>query len=297
MKLFPLASSGLVLATTLIAASFGCSSTAAAPDGSTPVVTDDASTDAGLDTAPSTLPTIAEKEPNDGKTAAEIQNITVPAIVTGAIDPVSDVDGFRAKLTGGDLFVWKLEATGADFTPYIGVVEKDDSVPHFVARGEMGKSIELEQFVTKSSDWQIAITDSRNATGRTPVGGATFGYKLTAQKVTRVPTPIAVGNTATSVLTSPYAVGLFDLSLSSATALDINVRAKRLSTPSDIDSRLSIVNQADGTWVSTNDDMSSGQTDSKLGADALPAGKYVLVVENVNPTAKTFGFEVVVTKR
>ena len=295
-----------LFAITLVGA---CSSPQALTDGGKPATTNDAAidgavVDAGADAAvdaavdaSTLLPTIAEKEPNDGKTTTEIQDVTVPAIVTGVIDPVGDVDGFRAQLTSGDLFTWKVEATGADLTPYLGIVEKDDSVPHFVARAPKGQSVEMEQFVTKSSAWHIIVTDSSNVKGNSFVGGPTFGYKVTAQRVARVPKSVALGGTEAAALGGPYAVGVFALSLTSTTALDINVRAKRLSTPSDLDTRLSIVNKDDGLWIATNDDMASGQSDSKLGADALPAGNYVLVVENVNPDAKILTFEIAVTKR
>ena len=64
-----------------------------------------------------------------------------------------------------------------------------------------------------------------------------------------------------------------------------------------MDSRLTIVNKIDGTWVATNDDLSGAESDSRLGSEGLPAGTYVLVVENVDPKATAFGFEVAVTKR
>lgn len=257
-----------------------------------PDVLDDAGADASDGSA---LTAIDEKEPND--TADTIQSIPSPPVaVKGSVDPVGDIDAFRVKLQAGDFVVWRIEPSGT-WSPYLAVIEKDDAVPHYVGHVE-GGAFELEQFVTKSSDWQLLASDWNNVkSGGTKVGGPTFGYVVKAEKVARTPTPIAVGATATQSLATPYAAALFALTLTTETGLDVEVRAKRKASPSDMDSRITLFDRNKAQWVATNDDLALDQTDSKLGSDALPAGDYVIVVENVDPASQDRSFELAVTAR
>lgn len=263
-----------------------------------PDVLDDAGADASTDASDGSdgLATVDEKEPNDS--ADTIQSIPSPPVaVKGSVDPVGDIDAFRVKLQAGDFVVWRIGTAGASWAPYLGVIEKDDAVPHYVGHVE-GGSFELEQFVTKSSDWQLVVSDWNNVkSGGTKVGGPTFGYVVKAEKVARTPTPIAVGATATQSLATPYAAALFALTLTTETGLDVEIRAKRKASPSDMDSRITLFDQNKAQWVATNDDLALDQTDSKLGSDALPAGSYVIVVENVDPASQDRSFELSVTPR
>lgn len=255
----------------------------------------DAESDTGSDAGATDVPVVQEKEPND--TEASIQAIPVPVKVVGTVDPKGDVDAFRASLNAGDFLVWHLTPT-SDLAPYLGVVEKKDSVPHYAGHADKGVAFEIEQFVTKTGDWNVIVSDWNNVQAQgTKTGGPTFGYTLSAQKVSRTPTSIAMGDTAKGSLTSPYAAALYAFSPPAQKGFDVDVMAKRKASPSDMDSRLTMFDTTQKKWVTTNDDLALDQSDSRLGTDGLPAGTYILVVENVNADAKDLSFDLRITPR
>lgn len=305
-----LAATALSLGATL---AFACSSSTtdvdASPDAgggvgadaSLPPEGEDAGASDGEDAAPDSggaLPTIAEKEPNNGASATDFQSVSVPAIVTGAIDPAGDTDVFRAGLAAGDFYVWRLEPTGGALAPHFGLIEKDDAVPHFAAKGAKGAAVEQEQFVTMTSDWHAVVRDATNvAGGGAKVGGPGFGYRLTVRKETRAAVPVAVGSTTKAALKTPYQVALFSLDLNGETALDIDVLAQRKAPASSLDTRLTLFDVAKKVWIATNDDIALDQSDSRLGSDALPPGKYMLVVDAVDAKGTDLSFELKLTAR
>lgn len=292
---------------------FACSSSTSAPeaaadagsgagDGAVPPADEGDAGAQGADDAASgddgAVPSLTEKEPNNGASASDFQAVKVPAAIAGAIDPAGDTDVFRASLAAGDFYVWRLEPTGAALSPHFGLIEKDDAVPHFAAKAGKGAVVEQEQFVTMTSDWNAVVRDATNvAGGGAKVGGAGFGYTLTVRKEARASVPVVVGSTTKASLKTPYQVALFALDLNSETALDVDVLAQRKAPASSLDTRLTLFDMSKKVWIATNDDIALDQSDSRLGSDALPPGKYMLVVDAVDAKGTDLSFELKLTAR
>src|SRR5687767_9588435 len=108
---------------------------------STPTTNDDGGTDSGTtgrdsgDTDPDPDPEDGgtdaneplteqqEKEPNNGSSATDVQKMTIPGAMTGAIDPANDADIFSVTPSAGELWEWKLAPTGADLAPHLTVFD------------------------------------------------------------------------------------------------------------------------------------------------------------------------------
>jgi hypothetical protein len=70
---------------------------------------------------------VTEREPNDS--AADAQEIPLPAIIEGAIGRPGDIDNFRFKVKAGHTLVFEIQTPGLQppyFNPRIGVVDASD---------------------------------------------------------------------------------------------------------------------------------------------------------------------------
>lgn len=282
---------------------------------STPATNEDAGTDAGgntrrdsgdVDPDPQDAGTDAdvplteqqEQEPNNGNPATDVNAMTIPGSMTGAIDPANDTDIFSVTPAAGDLWEWKLAPTGADLAPHITVFDTtpDNLNPAVLAKGAAGATATIQHFVLGGGKWVAAVRDARNVPSPTGKGGPTYGYTFTAKKLTPQLTTIAVGDTKTGTLASLSSVALFKLTLAATTGLDVVVRAERKSSPSTLDSRLSVWSNTTKKSIGTNDD-ATGTSDSELGGDAIPAGTYTIVLENEGTDAADLSYEIEVVPR
>lgn len=254
--------------------------------------------DAGVD-ADVPLTEQAEQEPNNGNPATQVQAMTIPGVMTGAIDPANDIDIFSVKPAAGELWEWKLAPKGAALAPHVTVFDTaaDNTNPTVLAQGAAGTTATIQHFVLGGGTWVAAVRDARNVPSGTGQGGATHGYTFTAKKLTVQPTAITVGATKTGTLASLSSVALFELTLAQTTGIDVIVRAARKSSPSTLDSRLSMWSSTTKKSIGTNDDADGTTTDSQLGGDAIPAGKYVIVLDNEGTDASDLSFELEVAQR
>jgi hypothetical protein len=239
-----------------------------------------------------------EKEPNNGSPATDVNAMTIPGSMTGAIDPADDTDIFSVIPAAGELWEWKLVPTGTDLAPHITVFDTAAGTlnPTVLAKGAPGETATIQHFVLGGGKWVAAVRDARNVPNPTGKGGATYGYTFTAKKVTPQLTTIAVGDTKTGTLASLSSVALFKLSLAASTGLDVVVRAERKSSPSTLDSRLSIWSTATKKSIGTNDD-AGGTSDSELGGSAIPAGTYTIVLDNEGTDGSDLSYEIEVVPR
>lgn len=260
--------------------------------------TDPGDRDAGVD-ADEPLTEQEEQEPNNGSTTTEYNAMTIPGAMAGALDPANDADIFSITPAAGELWEWKLDPKTADLAPHLTVFDSapDNLNPTVVAKGAAGDTATIQHFVLGGGKWLAVVRDARNVPTATGKGGATYGYAFTAKKLTPQLTTIAVGEKKTGTLASLSSVALFELTLASTTGLDVIVRAERKASPSTLDSRLSLWNSATKKSIGTNDDADGTTTDSQLGGDALPAGKYVIVLDNEGTDATDLSYELEVTAR
>jgi hypothetical protein len=252
--------------------------------------------DAGTD-ADEPLAEEQESEPNNGSPPTAVNAMTIPGSMTGAIDPANDIDIFSISPAAGELWEWKLTPKGADLAPHLTVFDTaaDNLNPTVLAKGAAGETATIQHFVLGGGKWVATVRDARNVPTPTDEGGATYGYTFTAKKLTPQLTTIAVGDTKTGTLASLSSIALFKLTLAQSTGLDVIVRAARKSSPSTLDSRLSMWSAATKKSIGTNDD-AAGTSDSELGG-TIPAGTYTIVLENEGTDATDLSYELEVVAR
>jgi hypothetical protein len=256
-------------------------------DGSSPE--DEETSDAGTD-APA-APSQTESEPNNGETQTQTNPMTLPGSMGGAIDPKGDADLFAIGLVPGELWSWTMTPIGADLAPSVTVFDTGGDSPTVLATAAAGQPATLEHFVLATGTWIAAARDARNVGGAKTAGGPTFKYVLEAKKKTVTPTAITVPSTKTGSLASLGSVDLYAFTLAGTTELDVILRAQQKAIPSTLDSRISIFNTVTKTSLGTNDNASGSTTDSKLGG-TLPAGSYVVVVENEGTNGADLSYEI-----
>jgi hypothetical protein len=251
----------------------------------------DAGIDAGVDAG-----LAQEQEPNNGATATQVNALPVPGAIGGAVGAANDIDVFQVVLQAGQQWKWTLDAASSTLAPHLSIVEQTNSVPLIVARGTAGGQVVVEQLVLKSSTYNLIVRDSRNVPSSTSQnqGSAAHTYSLTGAASTRTPQVIAVPGTASGTLASRYASALYGFTLTTATPVTLNARAKTKSPPSDLDTRLTLFKKSTNQWAGTNDDPSLSETDARL-TGTLDPGEYWVIVENVSETAVDLSFQLAAT--
>ena len=169
----------------------------------------DAGADGGVDAG---LNVSMEMEPNDGSSATALNAITLPAEVTGACNPQSDLDIFTAPLGAGEFWQWKLDAAGSAYAPHIAIHDVLNKQVSYSARGATGQSTTLEFYAPIAGGYAAFVRDSRNVpmASSQNVGGPAFTYKLTVTKANRTPTPITLPTSSPvlGTLSSRYGIGV-----------------------------------------------------------------------------------------
>lgn len=246
--------------------------------------------DAGVDGG--TVPT--ENEPNDGNPTTNA--LTAPATVAGAIGTANDVDVFMVDLTVGDQWKWSLDARGSAMTPHLTIMESANSVPIVVARGPAGGSARIEQLVLKTGSYAVIIRDSNNVPAKTSknVGSPSHTWELRGEPSTRAALPLPVPGVVSGSLADPWDSALHGFTLTTSTQVTLEIKARTKSPATDLDTRLTLFNASMNLWMGTNDDQTAANTDSLL-TGPLPPGDYRVLVENLDESATSLGFEVTAT--
>lgn len=236
-----------------------------------------------------------ESEPNNGDTVDGVNEVQLPADVSGAIDPAGDLDILHFNHAAGEVWTYTLAPgdEASTFAPHLAVAEHANQVPTLVAAAAAGEVARQEHFTLSSGRYNVFVRDARNVPSSTGVGGPAFTWRFVATPTPREPTEVAVPSTTQGALAFPRAIGLYRFTLSSETNVRIELRAKGKASPSDLDTQLSLFDANAQQWIATNDDVSLGETDSELGG-TFQAGTYTLVVENLEPAAGDLTYELAV---
>ncbi len=231
---------------------------------------------------------ISEKEPNDGKTPSDLNLVTWPAAIVGSIGKAGDTDIFGINVKAGDRFVVKVKA-GGPFQPHLVIFDPLGKLPTAANAGP--SDLFAEYYCLKSGALYIGLRDRRNV-AKPPknVGGPAFTYTLSIERLKRAPTPVTVSKEISSSLAPRGVVRVFSFSATKGLDMQITVDAKKLSTPSQVDSRLSLFHPGQKIWAGTNDDATSGLSDSLLKGPMPFTGTYHAIVENVKIDATDLRF-------
>lgn len=240
----------------------------------------DGGTDAFAD-APATdsLEPIDEVEPNDGKTVDQLQKISIPTLLRGAIGAANDTDIYAARVIAGERLVVEVTPTDA-LQPHVAVFSGADvDIPPAVNAAATG-SVLVEYYALAGGQLLIGIRDRRNV-GDSPagVGGPDLGYTLSVAHLDRAPIPITVGETKVDSLAPRGTVRVFAFSAQANDDLTLQVLTQSLTQPSNADARLSLFHPASQSRLGTNDSLDQG--DALLSGVMPLAGTYHAIVENV----------------
>lgn len=247
---------------------------------------DGASTDA--QTAQDAGPPQAEMEPNDGlfddAGVPETNSMALPGTMLGAIDPADDADLFTLQLAPGDLWEWEL--AGGQSSPYVPHLTVFDIAPSNLNPTQLVKAqsslpVTLDHFVLHSGQFIAAVRDARNVPSATSqhVGAAADRYVLVAKKITPQPTALSLPQTVSGALSSVSAVAIYSFHAAKDTNVDIVLKAARKSTPSALNSRMSLFNATSKTAILTNDN-AGASTDSEIHGPMPADADYWVIVEN-----------------
>ena len=234
------------------------------------------------------LAAIKEKEPNDGQTATEYQSVSWPVKITGTIGKAADKDLFQITAKAGERFVVKVTPSGP-LQPHLVIFDPNNKLPTAANQGTMATI--AEYYMVKDGALFIALRDLRNV-AKPPqnVGGATFAYTLTITRLYRAAIPVTVSVEKSGTLSPAGTVRVFSYTATKGLDMQLTVKAKKLSSPSEVDSRLSLFHPGQRAWLGTNDDSSAGVSDSLLKGKMPFSGTYHAIVENVKLGAKDLRF-------
>lgn len=233
-----------------------------------------------------------EQEPNNAATATQVNAFATPGAMTGAIDPANDLEVLTVSLAAGEVWRWTLEPASASsvLAPHLAIAENANQVPSLVGRGGQGATVTQEQFALSNGRYNLIVRDARNVGTSQNVGGPMHQWRLRAERSSRVPAAITLPTVASHTLTSATAQGLFSFTLSTMSTVTIEVRCQGKAPASDMDPRLSLFDANQKRWVQTNDDRALSNVDPLLEGP-LPAGSYVLVVDNVKAAPADLSYE------
>lgn len=259
-------------------------------DGNAP---DAPSNDASVDAE--TLAAQKESEPNDGDAVdggAQTNTMTLPGVMTGAIQDADDKDLFSIAVAPGELWSWELRADASSFVPHLIVFDTTPANlnPTVAAKGAAATDVaRLDHFVLGAGTFLAGVRDARNlpAASSAHVGAPNLTYRLIATKKTVNPTSVTLPSTVTGALAYVGNVAIYTFSANAGTNVDLVVNAKRKAAPSALDSRLTLFAVASKTALLTNDDLNGSTTDSEIHGPLPSTGTYYVVLENVADMAST----------
>ncbi len=239
------------------------------------------------------LPLTEESEPNNGDSVTDLNELTLPVAVHGAIGEADDLDVFAVDLVAGELLLWTLEAQGGEHAPHLAIAEASNAAPPSVGFANPGSTLQMHHFALKSGRHHFIVRDERNvpAASSAHEGGPANQYQLRSSAPTINVSEVSIPQRLSATLGSRFDPVVMSFTLSQETDIKIEVTATRLAAPSDIDSRLSLFYVTGNDWLITNDDLAQGQSDSMV-TGLLPAGEYRVVIDNINPSAANLDFEV-----
>lgn len=240
--------------------------------------------------ADASLEPVTEMEPNDGVSEGDVNVVSLPVLVQGAIDVADDIDIFTVDLTAGALHRFTLDGAGGVLQPHFALTEHSNQAPPTVSAGDESGAVSVEHFALVSGRHNLIVRDARNTGTSQHVGSDEHRYLLASEQDDRAPVAMTIPERVSATLTTPYSVATFAFTLAQITDVRIEIFAQRKEPASDLDSRLSLFRVDDDAYLITNDDQALDVLDS-LATGELPPGQYVVVVDSVDPSAADLSFE------
>ena len=238
-------------------------------------------------------PAMPEEEPNNGAALTEYNALALGTTATGAIGAAKDADVFRVPTQPGQVYRAVLTASpSSDLSPHLTVMDagrgNDAAGEDYVkmAVGAASPAV-VEWLAMGAGEHFVIVRDARNLAGGS-VGSAAHTYELVVTERALADVsgpPLVFPATVADALPSAGGLRLFAFDGTEGRDLRADLRAS-----GDMDARLLVFATATGDWIARNDDRSANDVDPLLDAPLTESGAMWLVVENIAPSATTFGF-------
>jgi hypothetical protein len=237
--------------------------------------------------------TQTESEPNGGATVTEVNAMTLPGAMKGAISPANDTDIFSIDVAPGQYWEWTASPS-ADLAPLITLFDTAPNSlnPTYIGYAAQGQVAKLQHFVLRPGTLVAAMRDARNRTPSQNKGGPSFGYTLEAKRVTPTPTAVTFPVVKQGRLSSVGASDLYAFTDTMGKGFDIIVRAARKSPPSTLDSRISLFDVSGTRAIITNDNVSMTIPDSQIGGASPLTGTFLVIVDNEGANEADLSYEI-----
>lgn len=240
-------------------------------------VQDAATTDLGEDAGQG--PTLTEMEPNDGEAIAEVNALPIGGTISGNID-ADDSDVFQIDTEPGKLYRAAIVVDrGSSLQPHLTVM--DDGRGGDPAAGDYVKIMrgpDIDFLAMGEEGYYVVVRDARNVDG-SGAGGAGHQYLVTVEEVPvadAVAGDVTFGTTMSGTLSGPGGVDLWTFDGTEGTEMVFD-----FATTGDLDGRLYVFAESEGSWVMRNDNRMAGNPDPLLDAPLFASGDMYLVVENI----------------
>jgi hypothetical protein len=243
----------------------------------------------GFDGGPAGTPENETVSTRTNDTLATAQTMAIGDTIDGTIGTAmgddTDVDNYKFTAAAGDVLRVTLIARG-NYQPLAVVRDQSGDYARIAIALEDASTATRQFYIPASGDYYFQILDLRNS-GQTPqnVGGASFTYRLSVVRETVTPTTVTLPVTARAgTLSATDGVQIFSFTAALGNGLRAEVRAGRLSTPSDVDTILYLVDASGSTpaALAYNDDIDTegGNYDSLVRAIATHAGTHQVVLDH-----------------
>lgn len=239
------------------------------------------------------MPSVSEKEPNDGKTTADFNALPLGSVMVGAVGEPGDADIFRFDATAGKAYTISLEMpAGTQLSGHLTVMDDgrdghqngEDYVK--IVRGSTG-TITLDVLAMGMGGYYVVVRDSRNVDGQS-VGAPGFDYKVwVVERPTKefeAPALKFPVNLEES-LASRGGMRLYPFDGAEGTNVLFDLKAK-----GEMDGRLLVYAKSTGSWIARNDNRAQADPNPLIDAPLTASGAMWLVVDNISETAADLSY-------
>jgi hypothetical protein len=228
-----------------------------------------------------------DEQTNDDFASAEALPLgsTIHGTIGNLVAGAYDLDVYRFNANTGDVLRVTLTPEPATSTlqPHLTVLDEPTDYQRVADSGGAVATVTREMYVDFTGALAVAVSDLRNVDDPPgDVGGATFTYALTIERVTPAVQSISLPLTRDPrTIDENQTIQIFELTAGAGETLTAETFASRLDTPSDVDTILFLEDRATGMLLAAHDDidLDNDITDSLIEAPLPSAGVYRIVLD------------------
>lgn len=248
-----------------------------------------------------------EMEPNGADPIEQVNAVAVNWEVSGTISTAGDQDVFQLPTPAGRIYRIELEVPqGSLLDGHLTVFDdgRNEKTPGEgylkIMSDPVGPGAAIEFPAMGLGGHFLVVRDARDVGARTPTNGSpnhTYVLRITElAAMDRVSQTLTVPSSFDDALTEAGGISLYPFTATLNDEIVIDLAAKDLVNPSNMDSRMIIWSADTGDRYALNDDRGLNMDDSLIDTPFFVAGNMVLMVENMDPAATDLRFRLTVTR-